>query len=62
MLLKEGMNVKVMLLPDGQDPDEFAKKNTAEEFRAYIKDHQMDFIAFKTKVLLDGGEYVGVRF
>ena len=54
MLLKEGMNVKVMLLPDGQDPDEFAKKNTAEEFRAYIKDHQMDFIAFKTKVLLDG--------
>ncbi len=54
MLLKEGMNVKVMLLPDGLDPDEFAKKNTAEEFRAYIKDHQMDFIAFKTKVLLDG--------
>ena len=54
MLLKEGMNVKVMLLPDGQDPDEFAKKNTAEEFRTYIKDHQMDFIAFKTKVLLDG--------
>ena len=54
MLLKEGMNVKVMLLPDGQDPDEFAKKNTAEEFRAYIKENQMDFIAFKTKVLLDG--------
>ena len=54
MLLKEGMNVKVMLLPDGQDPDEFAKKNTAEEFKAYIKENQMDFIAFKTKVLLDG--------
>ncbi len=54
MLLKEGMNVKVMLLPDGQDPDEFAKKNSAEEFRTYIKEHQLDFIAFKTKILLDG--------
>lgn len=54
MLLKEGMNVKVMLLPDGDDPDSFAKKHTAEEFRNYIKEHQTDFIAFKTKVLLDG--------
>lgn len=54
MLLKEGMNVKVMLLPDGMDPDEFAKKYPADEFRAYIKEHQTDFIAFKTRVLLDG--------
>ena len=54
LLLKEGMNVKVMLLPDGDDPDSFAKKHTAEEFRNYIKEHQTDFIAFKTKVLLDG--------
>ena len=54
MLLKEGMNVKVMLLPDGMDPDEFAKQHPADEFRAYIKEHQTDFIAFKTRVLLDG--------
>ena len=52
MLLREGMNVKVMLLPDGDDPDSFARKHTAEEFRAYIKEHQTDFIEFKTKVLL----------
>lgn len=54
MLLKEGMNVKVMLLPDGDDPDSFARKHTADEFRSYIKDNQTDFIAFKTKVMLDG--------
>ena len=54
MLLKEGMNVKVMLLPDGDDPDSFARKHTAEEFRTYIEEHQTDFIAFKTRVLLDG--------
>ena len=52
MLLREGMNVKVMLLPDGDDPDSFARKHAAEEFRAYIKKHQTDFIEFKTKVLL----------
>ena len=52
MLLREGMNVKLMLLPDGDDPDSFARKHTAEEFRAYIKEHQTDFIEFKTKVLL----------
>ena len=54
MLLKEGMNVKVMLLPDGDDPDSFARKHSADEFRAYIKEHQTDFIEFKTKVLLQG--------
>lgn len=54
MLLKEGMNVKVLLLPDGDDPDSFAKKHTAEEFRNYIAEHQTDFIEFKTKVLLNG--------
>lgn len=54
MLLKEGMNVKVMLLPDGDDPDSFARKHTADEFRDYIKEHQTDFIEFKTKVLLQG--------
>ena len=54
MLLREGMNVKVMLLPDGDDPDSFASKHTAEEFRTYIKEHQTDFIEFKAKVLLQG--------
>ena len=54
MLLKEGMNVKVMLLPDGMDPDEYARKHTAEQFREYIKERQADFISFKTSVLLDG--------
>lgn len=54
MLLKEGMNVKVLLLPDGDDPDSFAKKHNAEEFRKHIEEHQTDFIEFKTKVLLDG--------
>ena len=52
MLLKEGMNVKVMLLPDGDDPDSFARKHTADEFRKYIEEHQTDFIEFKTKVML----------
>lgn len=52
MLLSEGMNLKVLLLPDNDDPDSFARKHTAEEFRAYIKEHQTDFIEFKTKLLL----------
>lgn len=52
MLLSEGMNLKVLLLPDNDDPDSFARKHTADEFRAYIKEHQSDFIEFKTKLLL----------
>jgi len=54
MLLEEGMNIKVLILPDGDDPDSFARKHTAEEFRAYIEQHQKDFIAFKTQLMLDG--------
>ena len=54
MLLAEGMNVKVLLLPDGDDPDSFARKHTAEEFRNYIEEHQTDFIEFKTRLLLSG--------
>lgn len=54
MLLAEGMNVKVLLLPDGDDPDSFARKHTAEEFRNYIESHQTDFIEFKTNLLLRG--------
>lgn len=54
MLLAEGMNVKVLLLPDGDDPDSFAQKHTAQEFRDYIEQHQTDFIEFKTNLLLRG--------
>ena len=52
MLLAEGMNVKVLLLPDGKDPDEFARSYSAEDFRKYIEDNQTDFIVFKINVLL----------
>ena len=54
MLLSEGMNVKVLLLPDGDDPDSFSRKHTATDFRQYIKEHQTDFIVFKIDVLLKG--------
>ncbi len=54
MLLEEEMNVKVLFLPDGNDPDSFARNHTAEQFRQYIADHQTDFIQFKTDVLLKG--------
>ena len=52
MLLAEGMNVKILLLPDGDDPDSFARKHNATEFREYVEQHQTDFIIFKTNLLL----------
>ena len=52
MLLQEGMNVKVLLLPDGDDPDSFARKHTAQQFKEYIEEHQTDFIQFKTELML----------
>ena len=54
MLLAEGMNVKVLLLPDGDDPDSFSRKHSAEEFRKYVEDNQTDFIRFKSDVMLRG--------
>lgn len=54
MLLAEGMNIKVLLLPDNEDPDSFARSHTASDFRAYIEAHQTDFMEFKTTVLLKG--------
>ena len=54
MLLAEGMNVKVLLLPDGDDPDSFSRKHTAQQFKEYIEAHQTDFIQFKTELLLKG--------
>ena len=52
MLLAEGMNIKVLLLPDGDDPDSFARKHNATEFQKYIADHEENFIRFKTNLLL----------
>ncbi len=57
LLLEEGMNIKVILLPDGEDPDSFAKKQNAESLSKYIAEHEVDFIRFKTQLLLgDAGE------
>ena len=52
LLLEDGMNVKVLLLPDGEDPDSFARKQNAESFQKYISEHETDFIRFKTQLLL----------
>lgn len=52
MLLAEGMNVKILLLPDGDDPDSFSRKHNAQEFKEYVAAHQTDFILFKTNLLL----------
>ncbi len=60
MLLAEGLNIKVLLLPNGEDPDSFARAHSAQEFRDYIDAHQVDFITFKTNLLLEdcGGDPV----
>lgn len=56
LLLAEGLNVKVLLLPDGDDPDSFAKKHNASEFQGFIDANETDFIKFKTSILLEGLE------
>lgn len=53
LLLEEGMNVKVVLLPDGEDPDSFARSHSASEFAEFIKQNETDFVRFKTKLLLE---------
>lgn len=53
MLLEQGMNIKVCLLPDGEDPDSFARKHNASEFQAFISEHETDFIHFKTNLLME---------
>jgi len=52
LLLEDGLNVKVVLLPGGEDPDSFAKKQNAEQFNRYISANEVDFIRFKTQLLL----------
>lgn len=53
MLLSEGMNIKVLLLPDGDDPDSFARKHSSDELRKYIDEHQTDFITFKSRLTVE---------
>ena len=53
MLLAEGMNIKVLLLPDGDDPDSYAKKHSAQELKDYIEKNQTDFITFKTRLTVE---------
>jgi DNA primase len=52
LVLEEGMNVKIVLLPDGEDPDSYSKKVSNEEFKGFIRDNETDFIRFKTRMLL----------
>ncbi|MFI3239854.1 MAG: DNA primase [Bacteroidales bacterium] len=54
LLLAEGLNIKVLLLPDGDDPDSFAKKHNATEFQNYIDENEVDFLTFKTRILMEG--------
>ena len=51
LVLKEGLNVKVVLLPDGDDPDSFSRKHTLDEVKEFIEKHEQDFISFKTDLL-----------
>lgn len=53
IVLEEGMNVKIVLLPDGEDPDSYSKKLSNEEFLSYLKEKETDFIRFKTSLLLE---------
>ena len=53
MVLREGMNVKVVLIPDGDDPDSYSRKHTLEEVQSFIAAHERDFISFKTDLLLE---------
>ncbi len=56
IILEEGMNVKVVLFPDGEDPDSFSKKNSSTELAEYIRTHRQDFITFKSDILLRDGQ------
>ena len=56
LILQEGLNVKVVLFPEGEDPDSYAKSVSASELEAYLKEHNQDFISFKADLLLSDGE------
>ena len=61
LVLEEGMNVKIVLLPDGEDPDSYSKKVSNEEFIKYLKEKETDFIRFKTQLLLSEANNDPVR-
>ena len=61
MILKEGMNVRVVLLPEPEDPDSFARSHTASEVQAYIRDNERDFLEFKANLLLQDAEGDPIR-
>lgn len=61
MLLAEGMKIKVLLLPDGDDPDSFAQSHSSTEVEQYIKENETDFIAFKTRILMQGVDNDPIR-
>ena len=56
MVLEEGMNVRIVMLPEGEDPDSYSKKLSDEELRQFLKDNETDFIRFKTRLLLDDAQ------
>ena len=56
LMLEEGMNVKVVLFPEGEDPDSFSKRVSTSELETYIQEHTQDFISFKSDILLKDGE------
>jgi DNA primase len=56
LVLEEGMNVKVLLLPQGEDPDSFSRNNSSSQFLSYISENETDFIRFKTRLLLRTAE------
>lgn len=61
MILREGMNVRVVLLPEPEDPDSFARSHTADEVQAYIRDNEQDFLAFKARLLLQDAQGDPIR-
>ncbi len=61
MILKEGMNVRVVLLPEPEDPDSFARAHTAAEVQEYIRANEQDFLAFKAKLLLEAAQGDPIR-
>ena len=61
MVLEEGMNVRIVMLPEGEDPDSYSKKLSDEEFKSFLKENETDFIRFKTRLLLDEAQNDPVR-
>ena len=61
LILEEGMNVKVLLFPDGDDPDSFSKKVSGDDLKAFIKKNSLDFIKFKTNLLFEEAKHEPVK-